>query len=64
MGNILLQMCGQIIIRECQKNYFREEGTFLWCLFKGPKNENQDSIPPLSLLNLHGQSSGLFKRAA
>ena len=64
MGKILLQMCGQIIIRECQKIYFREEGTFLWHLFKGPKTGNQDSTPPLSLSNLHGRSSGLFKRAA
>ena len=28
---------GQIITRECQKIYFREEGRFLWCLFKGPR---------------------------
>ena len=40
-----------------QKIYFREEGTFQ------PKTGNQDSIPPLSLLNLHKGSSGLFKRA-
>ena len=37
MGKILLQTCGQIITRECQKIYFREEGRFLWCLFKGPR---------------------------
>ena len=37
MGKILLQTCGQIITRECQKNYFREEGRFLRRLFKGPK---------------------------
>ena len=43
MGKILLQMCGQIIIRECQKVYFREESAFLWHLFKGPKTGNQDS---------------------
>ena len=63
MGKILLQTCGQIIIRDCQNIYFREEGTFLWRLFKGPKTGNQDSIPPLSLSNLHEGSSGLFKRA-
>ena len=63
MGKILLHTCGQIIIRECKKTYFREEGKFLWRLFKGPKTGNQDSIPPLSLSNLHEGSSGLFKRA-
>ena len=63
MGKILLQTRGQIIIRECQNIYFREEDTFLWHLFKGPKTGNQDSIPLLSLSNLHEGSSGLFKRA-
>ena len=58
-------MCGQIIIRECQKVYFREESAHSCGIFsRGPRLETKTPIPPLALLNLHGWSSGLFKRAA